>query len=176
LKWEPYVSLVNLAFCSEGRRQVLAATLTRNDSLSSYHFYRVNTKTLSLIDSGAVHRITDVYRRWTGPIIPRAALVPAAGTGYWPFVPMNDTPPLPTVVAYRVGPDLKVVRPVVIEASAVQPLSTAPVGAVVVVRTLFDHHDKWEELKLEFIAFGANGQLYAQSFEDSLTITRRATN
>jgi len=169
LRWEPYVSLVSLAFHSEGRRQVLAATLTRDDSLSNYHFYRVNTKSLSLIGSGAVHRITDVYRRWTGPTIPRAVLVPAAGSGYWLFVPTNDTPPLPTVAVYRICPDLRVVSPAVNEMSAVQPLSAAPRGAVVVVRTLFDHRGSREKLKLEFIALAADGRLCTQTFEDSVS-------
>jgi hypothetical protein len=157
--------------------RLMVATPRQDSSGSFFRVYRVVSKTLALIDSGTVSLARDVYRTWSGPAIPRAALVPAGRSGYWLFARTTDTPPSPTVVAYRLGPDLKVIRPAAVEASLVQPFAAAPADAAVSVQCPFTRKERWEDsvwvvpvrLLLSFTAFGGDGQIYSQAFEDSVT-------
>ena len=176
LRWRPWRGEpLLLAFCSERSGRILAATLTPNDSFSHLHLYRVNTKTLALVDSGAIHLTRDVYRAWSGPTIRRTVIVPADKSGFWVYRPMPDTSPAPTIVAYRVQPDLKVVRPTAVDAGTAKPFDAASADAVVSIECPYVPPRTYGggkvqvKLRLKFTAFGSDGQLYYQAFEDSLT-------
>jgi hypothetical protein len=127
-----------------------------------------------LVDSAQIHPDLDVFRSWTGPRIPRTKIVPAGKSGYWFFTPTSDSPPAPTVVAYRIGPDLRVERPAVVDAGVEEPFVSAPEDAVSVIdcppRPWREHSQGrvLVQLDLRFIAFGSDGRLYVGGLSDSL--------
>ena len=194
LRWKMSwnASPYGLAFLSEKQGRLLAAMRKLNDIRLVYHLYRIDSKTLALLDSSQINRFQDVYRTWTGPVIEKAVIVPAGRTGYWLFDPRSSSDtiasppgqdlkrdnPQPTVVAYRLGPDLKVIRPTIVASGVVRPFADAPPDAVVSVQTSYEYgitgweHGTWVvplKHKLEFYGFSSGGQLYTQSFEDSIT-------
>jgi hypothetical protein len=166
-----------IAFLSEQRGRLLVATPRHDSSGLLYSVYRIRTRTLALIDSGLVSLTRDVYRKWSGPVIPTTVIVPAGKSGYWIFSPTSDTPPSPTVIAYRLAPDLKVIRPTAVATDEAEPFAAAPADAVVSLWSSFTARDRWgngawvvpAKVQLNFIAFDGDGQLYAQTFNDSIT-------
>jgi len=162
-----------MALHSERRGQLLAAREVPGDS-SLIGLFRVSSRTMAIVDSGAIHRHRDVCRIWSGAEVPWPAIVPASDSGYWLFVPTRDTPPAPTVVAYRFRPSLKPVPPAVVEPDVPQAFDAAPKDGVVSVErrrirpTPKERGGIQVKLRLRFTAFGSNGRLYQQTHEDSL--------
>ncbi len=169
---------IEIAFFGEGTGRIVVATGKDNPVDSFCNLYRVATKTLALVDSGSINLRRDVYRTWSGPAIPRTMIGQAGKSGYWIFAPTLDTPPAPTVVAYRIAPDLKVIHPTVVATDAAGPFAAAPAGAVVSLRLNWHRANaRWEngvwvvtsKLDISFFAFDGDGRLYTQTFEDSIT-------
>lgn len=165
------------AFFSDGPQRLLVETPRRVVDDSICHLYSVNSRTLALIDSGQINLIRDIYRMWTGPSIRGTVIVRSGKTGYWLFANTGDTAPNPTVVAYRVRPDLTVERPHTAAAAAAGPFSDAPADAVVAVFCVFKRPREAMEdntlaahvrVRLKFSALSSDGQLYYQVLEDSI--------
>jgi hypothetical protein len=168
-----------LAFLSDGHERLVVATRMMGRDGSRFRLCRVDTKTLALLDSGSLNVYQDTFRTFIGPHfpIPRPILVPAESSGYWLFMPTDATPPAATMLAYRISHDLKVVHPHSDFSAGQRPFSEAPKDAAIIVQSGCTSKDRWEngawlantKLKLEFIAFGRDGQVYTQTLEDSLT-------
>jgi hypothetical protein len=161
----------------ETGRMIVASRRTRDDK-SPFVLYRVDTKTLAVVDSGLIDPARDAYRVWTRPVNLGMVLVPAGESGYWLFVPTGDSSPAPVAIAYSVRRDLKAVRPSVPVAGRVRPFYAAPANAVVFIDCPLTPPRKrggsevTVRLKLDFTAYGSDGLLYAQSLEDSVTSHR----
>jgi hypothetical protein len=176
------------SFFSEGRGRMLVAKATFAPSDTCFHLYRIDTKTLAVIDSGTADLRRDVYRVWSGPTIGRTTIVPAGESGYWvftltsnkeywrAFMPVSDTP-APTVVAYRFSRDLKAVHPTRAVRVEAKPFASAKQDGVVSVTSASRGIPRYElgtramltTLKLDFAAFDRDGELYTQTYEDSIT-------
>jgi hypothetical protein len=162
------------AFLGEKSGRILVVTPRFHEGGHSFSVYRIDPNTMWLVDSAQIHPDLDVFRSWTGPRIPRTKIVPAGKSGYWFFTPTSDSPPAPTVVAYRIGPDLRVERPAVVDAGVEEPFVSAPEDAVSVIdcppRPWREHSQGrvLVQLDLRFIAFGSDGRLYVGGLSDSL--------
>jgi len=163
------------ALLSEESGRMLVATRRTSDSNAPFIVYRVDTKTLAVVDSGLIDPAWDAYRVWTSPVKLGMVLVPAGDSGYWLFAPTGDSSPAPVAVAYSVRRDLKAMRPYVPVVGRVRPFYAAPADAVVVIHCPLTPSRKRGgsevrvKLKLDFTAYGSDGLLYAQSLEDSVT-------
>ena len=207
LKWQagsvdpPY----GLSFFSEGRGRLLVAKATFAPGDTCFHLYRIDTKTLAVLDSGSADLRQDVYRTWNvgthrwsdstpldrlwwHPAVARTTIVPAGESGYWvftptsnpgyqrTFTPVSDTP-APTVVAYRFSRDLKALHPTRAVRAEAKPFASAKQDGVVSVSGLGYGIPRYEQgvqvvptkVKLDFVAFDRDGELYLQTYEDSLT-------
>jgi hypothetical protein len=168
-----------LAFLSDERRRLLVATRMMGRDGPRFRLCRVDTKTLALYDSGSINVYQDTFRTLRGPVfqMPKPLIVPADGSGYWLFVPNADTPPSANIWAYRLGPDLKVIRPPKADTVAPRPFSDAPSSAVVRIQCFHRTRERRENgvwvvpstLALDFVAFGRDGQVYTQTLRDSFT-------
>ena len=150
------------ALFSDGPGRLLVVTSKGEPADTICHLYRVVTKTLALIDSGQMNLTRDIYHTWTGPTIGWATIVPADGGGYWLFEPTGAVAPAPTVIAYRLRPDLTAVHPAAVTSLAAEPFANAPKGAVVSIMGIP------ASVRLEFTALGSDGRLYQVALEDSL--------
>jgi hypothetical protein len=167
-----------LAFLSDEHHRLVVATRMTGRDGPRFRLCRVDTKTLALLDSGSLNVYQDTFRTFIGPHfpIPRPILVPAESSGYWLFMPTDATPPAATMFAYRLSHDLKVVHPHAEFVAGQRPFSEAPKDAAIIVQSGSTSRD-WHEdgawlantkLKLDFIAFGRDGQVYTQTLEDSV--------
>ena len=169
-----------LAFLSDGDRRLLVATRMMGCDGSRFRLCRVDTKTLALLDSGSINVYEDTSRTWRGPEFrtPQTFLVPTDDAGYWLFVANYDPPPAGNIWAYRVGPDLKPVRPREANTVASKSFSEAPSSSVVRIQCThrtqrLSENGAWvvpSVLTLDFVAFGCDGQVYVQTLTDSFTI------
>ena len=193
-----------MSFFSEGRGRILVAKANFGPTDSCFHLYRIDTKTLAVIDSGSADLSRDVYRTWSfpaygpsdsafwsrylRPAIAGTKIVPAGESGYWVFTttrtpgywwrftPVSATP-APTVVAYRFSRALKAVHPSSVTRAEVRPFTSAKQDGIVSVSGLGNGIPRYEHgtrvvptnLKLDFVAFDRDGELYMQTYEDSLT-------
>jgi hypothetical protein len=167
-----------LAFFSDEHQRLVVATRMMGRDGPRFGLCRVDTKTLALLDSGSLNVYQDTFRTFIGPHfpIPKPILVPAENSGYWLFMPTDATPPTANMYVYRLSHDLKVTHPCNQPWAGSRPFSQAPKDAVVIAQNWSTSRD-WHEngawlantkLKLEFIAFGRDGQLYTQTLEDSV--------
>jgi hypothetical protein len=167
-----------LAFFSDEHQRLVVATRMMGRDGSRFRLCRVDTKALTLLDSGSLNVYQDTFRTFIGPHfpIPRLILVPAESSGYWLFMPTDATPPAATMFAYRLTHDLKVVHPHAEFVAGQRPFSEAPKDAAIIVQSGITSRD-WREdgawlantkLKLEFIALGRDGEVYTQTLEDSV--------
>jgi hypothetical protein len=167
-----------LAFLSDEHGRLVVATRMMGRDGPRFRLCRVDTKTLALLDSGSLNVYQDTFRTFLGPHfpIPRPILVPAESSGYWLFMPTDATLPAATMYVYRISHDLKVVYPHAEFVSGQRPFSEVPKDAAIIVQsgsTSGDWHEDgaWlanTKLKLEFIAFGRDGQVCTQTLEDSV--------
>jgi hypothetical protein len=170
-RWERDCRDRQAVLYDDGPGQILVAVRMPDQNT---RLYRVSTKTLAIVDSGSVNSSRDVYRTWAEPAPARIILTPARESGYWLFLPTVNAQSTPVVVAYRLRPDLSPVRPTAVAATAVMPFSTTPPEAVTSVVCQYVPPKRYSgvdvqvKLKLEFMAYSSDGQLYAQTFEDSV--------
>jgi hypothetical protein len=173
-----------LAFFGDEHQRLVVATRMMGRDGSRFRLCRVDTKTLALLDSGSLNVYQDTFRTFIWPSFPitKPILVPAEGSGYWLFMPTDATPPASNMYVYRISHDLEVVHPHSQPWAGSRLFSEAPKDAAIIVQSGSTSRD-WSKdgawlantkLKLEFIAFGRDGQLYTQTLEDS--VASRVTN
>lgn len=169
-RWERDCRDKQAVLYDDGPGQILVAVRMPDQNT---RLYRVSTKTLAIVDSGSVNSSRDVYRTWSDPLIAGMTISPAAESGYWLFLATGHNMPAP-VAAYRLWPDLSLVRPKAGTAAMVKPFSAAPPQAVISIGCPHVPPKRYSEvtvqikLELELTACGSDGQLYTQTFEDSV--------
>lgn len=167
-----------LAFISDGHQRLVVATRIMGRDGPRFRLCRIDTKTLALLDSGSLNVYEDTFRTFRAPRfpLPKSILAPGENSDYWLYMPTGAAPPAANTLVYHISHDLKVIHPHSQFLAGERPFSEAPKDAAIIVQSGSASRDRQEngawlantKLKLEFIAFGRDGQLYTQTLEDSV--------